>query len=96
MRWQLHAGVPLPALTIPHGKELISQCQRKKTLVNGQRTESVNTADEQTPLKCSEHLGTDCFRAEAEQTIAIAPHRGSRCVDVCLLVAVNKGSYCTG
>lgn len=53
---QLHTGAPLPALNIPCGKERISQCQRKKNLVNGQRTESVNTAEEQTPLGCREHL----------------------------------------
>lgn len=41
---QLRMGAPLPAMTIPYGKEQISQRQGEKKLLNDQRTESVNTA----------------------------------------------------
>lgn len=79
---QLHTGAPLPALTIPCGKEQISQCQRKRQLVNGQRTESVNIANEQVPLSCSEYFKHRALGAEAEKTIAAAPPKGSRCLKV--------------
>lgn len=70
--WQLPTEAPLPELTIPCGKEQISQCQRKKKLVNGQRTESVNIANKQTLLHCTENC-----RAKAKKTIAVAPPKAA-------------------
>jgi len=87
---QLHIGAPLPALTIPCGEEQISQCQRKKKLVNGQRTESVNIANEQTPLSRREYFRHGPLPAEAEKTIAVAPPKGNRCLKVSLVVVMDS------
>lgn len=85
--WQLHTGAPLPALTLPCSKEQISQCQRKKKLVNGQKTESVNIVNKQTPLCCSEHFKHRVLWGRGRETIAVSPPKGSRCLKVMLVMA---------
>lgn len=87
---QLHTGASLPALTTPCGREQISQCQRRKKLVNSQRTESVNIAKEQSPLDCSKYFRHRGCGAEAEKTIAAAPPKGGRCFKARL--SVVRGS----
>lgn len=91
--WQLHTGAPLPALTLPCSKEQISQCQRKKKLVNGQKPESVNIVNKQTPLSCSEHFRHRALWGQGRETIAVSPPKGSRCLKV-LVVVVMASTLC--
>lgn len=72
---QLCIGAPLPALTIPCGKEQIPQCQGKKKLLNGKRT-------------VCKHC--KMLRGQGEKTTTTAPPKDSRCHKVRLVGVMDS------
>lgn len=73
--WQLHTGAPQAALTIPCGKEQISQCQGKEQLLSGQR------------MVCKL---CRLLRDQEEKTTRAAPPKDSRCHQVRLVRVMDS------